>query len=139
MSLYRDKLCPYPVPTDRDLNSAWAYFTTSQPGEWNQDATMRDLFQRVYGVEAMKILDGKGMVPENISPVWVGGTFWNDPSKRIREVWGGPMDKPLEPGPDEEIIQTPFGPKIVKKESGFSKGEQAILDKLIQIEKKLYS
>ena len=54
----------------------------------------RNLFVAGYGQEQMDYFDNTGLVPENIDPAFVGGTFYWDPARRKREVFPGPANSP---------------------------------------------
>ena len=47
------------------------YFVTHAPGEWMRDAQSRIEFEKIYGAEALHIVDCHGTVPQNIDPVFV--------------------------------------------------------------------
>lgn len=66
------------------------YFCTHAPYEWLKNEHTRKLFERTYGAAALEIATRQGLVPENTNPVWVGGTYWNDPDRRVRPVYGEP-------------------------------------------------
>ncbi len=105
-----------PIAHPGELGGYLPYFQNHAPGEWIFDERYWPEFERLYGRGALELAKTM-IVPENIDPTAVGGTYWNDPARRRREIFFDvpEPEKPLVPGPDEEIVQTPFGPKIVKR------------------------
>lgn len=68
------------------------YFMTSQPADWYKSDINVRVYRFLYGDKAVEDLERYGLVIENMDPVWVGGTFWNDPARRVRPVyWGVPV------------------------------------------------
>lgn len=126
MALYRNRALPYAVSAEGELRSLWAYITTNAPSTWSGDPTCRDAYERIYGKDALALLDSKNVVSEGIDPVWIGGTFHADPARRVQQVYGG------------SVVETPTVLPWERPEwSGFSKGEAAILAALEEIKKLL--
>ena len=48
-------------------------------------------YKVLYGEQAFRDLQQFGVVMEHINePVFVGGTYWQDPKRRVRPVYSGP-------------------------------------------------
>lgn len=107
------------------------YFQTHQPGEYWFDPRGLDKFLEIYGEEALRILGNKCLVPENVDPIWVGGGAWNDPAKRIRQVYfeAPEPEQPLVPGPDEEIWINPItGQPQIRKRKPLKIGDLTVTE-----------
>jgi hypothetical protein len=63
-------------------------FRTHSPAEWIGSPRSREEFAKIFGEAELKIAVDDNLVPENIDPVWVGGTHWADPFLRRRAVYG---------------------------------------------------
>ena len=94
-------------------------FQNKAPGFWYFDSRYWPEFEKIYGADEAKFTRETMLVPENIDPTAVGGTNWNDLTKRVREVFFDleEPEQPLVPGPDEEIWINPITgkPQIRKK------------------------
>jgi hypothetical protein len=99
------------------------YFRTHSPAEWTGSPKAREEFAKIFGEAELKIAVDDNLVPENIDPVWVGGTKWSDPFLRRRAVYGS-----LQP----VIVSTEL-PK-----PGMTSEDAQILSKLSNIESLCY-
>jgi hypothetical protein len=64
------------------------YFRTNPPSAWRNSDKAKEEFTAIFGDAALELALVDGLVPENIDPVWVGGTRWNDLLQRRRPVYG---------------------------------------------------
>ncbi len=87
------------------------YFRTHAPFEWIKQEPARQAYQRIYGDEALKVLDQTGLVAENNAGEWVGGTNWQ--TRPLRPIYGGPAAKPVPDHTGMVQVPTPFGPTWV--------------------------
>ncbi len=76
-----------PDHTGHDL-AKLDYFRTHAPYEWRNSEKSKEAFAAIYGEDALAYAMRTALVPENINPVWVGGTYWSDPARRVRPVYG---------------------------------------------------
>lgn len=108
--MYRNQPAPY-AHAPQHLGTA-DYFRTSSPSAWVGKSLWELKFTDIYGETALITAKAKYIVPENIDPAFVGGTFWNDPIRRLTEVFGdagsvtgsGEFPRPGVTSEDAEIL-----------------------------------
>jgi hypothetical protein len=101
------------VPIFKDDKARRSYFQTAQPAEWIGKDEAEDWFMAIYGADALRYVRSTGLVPENYSPVWVGGTYWDDPKRRTRPVYQTPEKAILGASPGEAFGKVPTAGRLL--------------------------
>ena len=113
MSYYRNRPQEYPTPSDPELAGERVYLLTHNPAEYYQSEEHRQAIAALYGTGALAVLDSVLKLPEHIEAQFVSG-----PS-----IYGGPV-----------VIVPP----TVDIKPGIGPGDQAILDAIAKLEKRIF-